>query len=149
VLEQQSGGDLYFRRIPVIPRSIQGPFRRFKTAVLWLGFAVYFLLPWLPWSRADAPSQAIMFDIPGRRYLIFNLVVYPQDIFWLSMLLFIAAVLLFFITALFGRAFCGYFCFQTCGPTPTSCWRSCSRENVPLACGYRASLGAAGKSCSR
>jgi cytochrome c oxidase accessory protein FixG len=54
-----------------------------------------------------------MFDIPGRRYLIFNLVVYPQDIFWLSMLLFIAAVLLFFITALLGRAFCGYFCFQT------------------------------------
>ena len=111
--EQQTGGDLYFRRIPVIPRSIQGPFRRFKSAVLWLGFAVYFLLPWLPWSRADAPSQAIMFDIPGRRYLIFNLVVYPQDIFWLSLLLFIAAVLLFFITALFGRAFCGYFCFQT------------------------------------
>ncbi len=111
--EQQSGGDLYFKRIPIVPRSIQGPFRRFKSAILWLGFSVYFLLPWLPWSRSDAPAQAVMFDIPGRRYLIFNLVVYPQDIFWLSMLLFIAAVLLFFITALFGRAFCGYFCFQT------------------------------------
>ncbi|MDD5387739.1 MAG: cytochrome c oxidase accessory protein CcoG [Gallionellaceae bacterium] len=111
--EQQPGGDLYFKRIPIIPRSIKGPFRRFKSAILWLSFAVYFLLPWLPWSRPDAPAQAVMFDIPGRRYLIFNLVVYPQDIFWLSMLLFIAAVLLFFITALFGRAFCGYFCFQT------------------------------------
>lgn len=111
--QQQSGGDLYFKRIPIVPRSITGPFRRFKSAVLWLAFAVYFLLPWLPWSRPDAPSQAVMFDIPGRRYLIFNLVVYPQDIFWLSMLLFIAAVLLFLVTALFGRAFCGYFCFQT------------------------------------
>jgi len=113
VQEQQPGGDLYFKRIPIVPRSIQGPFRRFKSAILWLGFAIYFLLPWLPWSRPDAPAQAVMFDIPGRRYLIFNLVVYPQDIFWLSILLFIAAVLLFFITALFGRAFCGYFCFQT------------------------------------
>ena len=111
--QQSSGGDLYFKRIPIVPRSIKGPFRRFKSAVLWLGFAVYFLLPWLPWSRVHAPAQAVMFDIPGRRYLIFDLVVYPQDIFWLSMLLFIAAVLLFFVTALFGRAFCGYFCFQT------------------------------------
>ena len=112
--EQQSpSGDLYFKRIPIVPRSIKGPFRRFKSLLLWLSFAVYFLLPWLPWARPDAPSQAVMFDIPGRRYLIFNLVVYPQDIFWLSMLLFIAAVFLFFVTALFGRAFCGYFCFQT------------------------------------
>ncbi len=109
----QAGKELYFKRIPVVPRSIKGPFRRFKTAVLWLGFAIYFLLPWLPWSRADAPAQAVLFDIPGRRYLLFNLVVYPQDVFWLSMLLFIAAVFLFFITALVGRAFCGYFCFQT------------------------------------
>lgn len=109
----QAGKDLYFKRNPIVPRSVQGPFRRFKSAILWLGFAVYFLLPWLPWQRADAPSQAVMFDIPGRRYLIFDLTVYPQDVFWLSLLLFIAAVLLFFATALVGRAFCGYFCFQT------------------------------------
>lgn len=105
--------ELYFKRIPIVPRSIKGGFRRFKTSVLWLGFAVYFLLPWLPWSRLDAPSQAVMFDIPGRRYLIFGLTVYPQDVFWLALLLFIAAVFLFFMTALVGRAFCGYFCFQT------------------------------------
>jgi len=105
--------ELYFKHAPVVPRSIRGAFRNFKSAILLLSLAVYFLLPWLPWSRADAPSQAIMFDIPGRRYLIFDLTVYPQDIFWLSMLLFIAAVILFFITALAGRAFCGYFCFQT------------------------------------
>ncbi|MBI5329239.1 MAG: cytochrome c oxidase accessory protein CcoG [Betaproteobacteria bacterium] len=92
---------------------MKGSFRRFKSGLLWLSFAVYFLLPWMPWERAGAPSQAVMFDIPGRRYLIFGLTVYPQDIFWLSLLLFIAAVLLFFVTALLGRAFCGYFCFQT------------------------------------
>ena len=110
---ENAGKDLYFKRIPIIPRSIKGPFRRFKSAVLWLGFAVYFLLPWLPWARPDGPSQAVMFDIPGRRYLIFDLTVYPQDIFWLALLLFIAAVFLFFMTAMVGRAFCGYFCFQT------------------------------------
>lgn len=100
-------------RLPVFTRSVKGPFRRFKTGVLVLAYAVYFLLPWLPWSRADGPSQAVMFDLPGRRFLIFDLTVYPQDVVWLALLLFIAATLLFFATGLVGRAFCGYFCFQT------------------------------------
>ncbi|MCU0842333.1 MAG: cytochrome c oxidase accessory protein CcoG [Thiobacillaceae bacterium] len=104
---------LYAKRVAVTPRSIKGAFRNFKNALLLLGFAVYFLLPWMPWPRPDGPSQVVMFDIPGRRYLLFDLAVYPQDIFWLSLLLFIASVLLFFATALVGRAFCGYFCFQT------------------------------------
>ena len=105
--------ELYAKRIPIVPRSIKGPFRNFKTLVLLLAYVVYFGLPWLPWSRAEGASQAVMFDIPGRRYLLFDLSVYPQDTFWLALLLFIAAVVLFFFTALVGRAFCGYFCFQT------------------------------------
>ncbi len=111
--KQNSDQELYFKRAPVMPRSIKGAFRNFKNSVLGLAFAVYFLLPWLPWDRPGAPSQSILFDIPGRRYMIFDLTVYPQDVFWLSILLFIAAAILFFITALAGRAFCGYFCFQT------------------------------------
>lgn len=110
-LEEQVG--LYQKRIPIFTRSVKGPFRRFKTSVLLLAFAVYFLLPWMPWARMDAPSQAVLFDLPGRRFLIFGLTVYPQDVVWLALLLFIAAILLFFVTGLVGRAFCGYFCFQT------------------------------------
>lgn len=110
-LEEQVG--ILQERLPVFTRSVKGAFRRFKTGVLLLGYALFFLLPWLPWSRPDAPSQAILFDLPGRRFLIFNLTVYPQDVVWLALLLFIAATALFFATALVGRAFCGYFCFQT------------------------------------
>lgn len=103
----------YAKRAAVVPRSIRGPFRRFKSLVLFVAFAVYFVLPWLPWTRLEGSPQAVMFDIPGRRYMLFDLTVYPQDVFWLSLFLFISAVLLFFVTALVGRAFCGYFCFQT------------------------------------
>ena len=110
-LEEQVG--LYQKRIPIFTRSVKGRFRRFKTSVLLLAFAIYFLLPWMPWSRMDAPAQAVLFDLPGRRFLIFGLTVYPQDVVWLALLLFIAAILLFFVTGLVGRAFCGYFCFQT------------------------------------
>lgn len=110
-LEDQLG--LYQKRIPIFTRSVKGRFRRFKTSVLVLAYAIYFLLPWLPWSRLDAPAQAVLFDLPGRRFLLFGLTVYPQDVIWLALLLFIAAILLFFVTGLVGRAFCGYFCFQT------------------------------------
>ena len=97
----------------MVTRSVSGAFRRFKTSVLVIAYAVFFLLPWLPWQRSDGPSQAVLFDLPGRRFLIFDLTIYPQDVVWLALLLFIAATLLFFATALVGRAFCGYFCFQT------------------------------------
>src|SRR3990167_3182099 len=104
---------LYQKRIPIFVRSVEGKFRNFKTGILVLAYTVYFCLPWLQWERASAASQAVLFDLGSRRFFIFDLVVYPQDIFWLSMLLFIAAALLFFVTGLIGRAWCGFFCFQT------------------------------------
>jgi cytochrome c oxidase accessory protein FixG len=104
---------LYQKRIPIFVRSVEGKFRNFKTGILVLAYTVFFSLPWVQWDRASSADQAIMFDLVSKRFFIFDLVVYPQDIFWLSMLLFIAAALLFFVTGLVGRAWCGYFCFQT------------------------------------
>jgi len=100
-------------RIPVYPRSVKGRFRNIKTAIVILAYGVYFLLPWMPWSRTHGPNQAVLFDIVGRKFYIFDLVVYAQDIFWLAGLLIIGAFLLFFVTGIAGRVFCGYFCFQT------------------------------------
>ncbi|MFP4155352.1 MAG: cytochrome c oxidase accessory protein CcoG [Halothiobacillaceae bacterium] len=104
---------MYKAREPIHPRSVHGKFRQFKTSVLVLAYAVFFLLPWLRWDRAVGPDQAVMFDIPARKYYLFDLVIYPQDMFLLAGFLIIAAWLLFFVTGLVGRAFCGYFCFQT------------------------------------
>ncbi len=95
------------------PRSVKGRYRNLKSYVLVLGYAVFFLLPWLRWERAVGPDQAIIFDLASLRFYILDFVVHPQDIYWLSILLFFAAVFLFFITTLAGRVFCGYFCFQT------------------------------------
>lgn len=104
---------LYQKRIPIVTRSVKGRFRNFKWGVMILAYTVFFGLPWLPWTRHGVASQAVMFDLQGRRFFIFDLVMYPQNVFWLALLLFIAATLLFFATSLIGRAFCGYFCFQT------------------------------------
>ena len=99
--------------VTIHPRSIKGRFRLFKSAVLYMAYITYFILPWIPYDRPVGKSQAVLFDIGSQKFYIFGLVVHAQDIFWLAALLFLAAVLLFFSTALVGRAFCGYFCFQT------------------------------------
>lgn len=100
---------LYAAHEKVYPQAVRGFFRRMKWAILVVAYGVYFLLPYLRWGD----RQAVLFDIPGRQFFLFGLRVAPEDIIWLSMLLFIAAVALFFVTSLAGRVFCGYFCFQT------------------------------------
>ncbi len=110
-IEEQSA--LYEKRIPIFPRSVKGKFRNFKWLVMGVAYAIYFGLLWLPWPREGGPSQPVLLDVADRKFYIFNLIAYPQDVLWLALLLFIAATLLFFVTGLVGRAFCGYFCFQT------------------------------------
>jgi cytochrome c oxidase accessory protein FixG len=104
---------LYEKRVSIYPRSVQGRFRTIKWGILALAYGVYFLLPWLRWERNVGPDQAVLFDIGARKFYLFDLVVHAQDLFWLAGLLMIAALLLFFVTGIAGRVFCGYFCFQT------------------------------------
>jgi cytochrome c oxidase accessory protein FixG len=104
---------LFEERIPIYPRSVQGRFRTMKWLILVLAYGIYFILPWVRWQRESGVDQAVMFDIHDRIFYLFGMIVNPQDIFWLAAILMIAAFLLFFVTGIAGRAFCGYFCFQT------------------------------------
>ena len=104
---------LYQKRIQIYPHSVKGRFRNLKTGILIVAYTMYFLLPWLRWDRPNAPDQAVLYDLPGRHFYIFGLTIQVQDIFWLAGVLIIFAILLFFVTGLAGRVWCGYFCFQT------------------------------------
>lgn len=104
----------YQKRIPIHPRSVKGTFRNLKYGILILAYSVYYLLPWARWDRGPGiPDQAVLFDIPGRHYYLFGLTMEPQDVVWIGGFLVVAAMLLFFVTGIAGRVFCGYFCFQT------------------------------------
>jgi len=70
---------------------------------------MFYVFPWLRWDG----RQAVLFDLPARKFYIFGLTFWPQDFMFLAMLLMIAAMALFFFTALAGRLFCGYACPQT------------------------------------
>ena len=76
--------------------------------------AIYYLAPWLRWDRGpDAPDQAILVDMPGRRAYFFWIEIWPQEVYYLAGLLILAAIGLFFVTSLAGRVWCGFTCPQT------------------------------------
>jgi cytochrome c oxidase accessory protein FixG len=114
-LEREASGDhLYANRIRVYPKAVHGVVRNAKWAVLIACLTVYYALPWLRWNRGPGfPNQALLLDIADRRFYLFNLVLWPEDIYYLTGLLILGAVGLFLVTSLFGRVWCGYACPQT------------------------------------
>jgi len=89
-------------------KRMGGKFRNFK----WLAIAVwspFFFGPYVTWNG----KQAILFDVENRQYHLFDITIFPQDIWMLTMVLLFLAILLAAMTAVAGRVFCGYFCFQT------------------------------------
>ena len=68
-----AGSDqLYARHETVYSQRITGRFRKFKWSALAVLLGIYYLAPWLRWDRGpDAPDQALLIDMPGRRaYLL-------------------------------------------------------------------------------
>lgn len=93
----------------VYPRSVSGWFAGWRWVMVWLTQLVFYGLPWLLWNG----RQAVLFDLDARRFYIFGLVLYPQDFIYLTVLLVLSALALFFFTAVAGRLWCGYACPQT------------------------------------
>jgi cytochrome c oxidase accessory protein FixG len=101
--------NLYAAADKIYPRSTFGFFTKWRWAMIWLTQIVYYGLPWLEWGQ----RQALLFDLEARRFYIFNLVLYPQDLIYLTGILIISALSLFLFTAVAGRLWCGYTCPQT------------------------------------
>ena len=99
----------YAKHRKIYPREVQGRFARLRTAAVFALLGLYYLLPWVNWNG----RQAILFDLPARQFHLFGLVMWPQDFIFLTLLLVIAGLLLFFSTAMAGRLWCGYACPQT------------------------------------
>jgi len=100
---------LYERHIKIYPRSVTGRFAKWRWILVWFTQLLYYGLCWLPWNG----RQAVLFDLVERKFYIFGLVFWPQDVIYLSVLMIIAAYGLFLFTAIGGRLFCGYACPQT------------------------------------
>jgi cytochrome c oxidase accessory protein FixG len=99
----------YVAEKKIYPREVTGRFARLRTLAAWVLLGLFYVMPWVQWND----RQAVLFDLPARKFYVFGLVLWPQDFIFLTALLVIAALGLFFFTAIGGRLWCGYACPQT------------------------------------
>jgi cytochrome c oxidase accessory protein FixG len=103
------GPSLYAAHAKVYARETRGRFTRLRHLSVVVLLGLFYGLPWLRWNG----RQAILFDLPARKFYLFGLTLFPQDFYLLTWLLILAALSLFYFTALGGRLWCGYACPQT------------------------------------
>ncbi len=101
--------DLYQKHQKVYVREVHGLFATLRNTAMVALLGLYYGLAWINWDG----QQALLFDLPERKFYIFGLVFWPQDFIYLSALLIIAAIALFMFTSVAGRLWCGYACPQT------------------------------------
>jgi cytochrome c oxidase accessory protein FixG len=107
-------GPLYAARKKIYPQNVSGTFRNIKWALMAICLGVYYGLPFVRWDRGpNAPNQAVLIDFPHRRFYFFFIEIWPQEVYYFTGLLVIAAMVLFLMNALGGRIWCGYLCPQT------------------------------------
>jgi cytochrome c oxidase accessory protein FixG len=90
-------------------RPVRGFFRSQRTRVETLLIAILFVLPWV--ELAGEPLLRL--DVPNRRFHVFGLVIFPEELLFLWLIVVGLALALFFFTALAGRLWCGWGCPQT------------------------------------
>jgi cytochrome c oxidase accessory protein FixG len=100
---------LYAKQAKIYPREVHGIFAFWRSMGVFVLLGIYYLTPWLQWEG----HQAVLLDLPNRKFHIFSLTFWPQDFFYFALLLIVAALSLFFFTAVAGRLWCGYACPQT------------------------------------
>jgi cytochrome c oxidase accessory protein FixG len=99
----------YNPRDRIYVRAVKGVHQALRR---YMGFVFMGLFMLLPWLRYDG-HQAILLNIAEQKFNIFGLTLWPQDFTILAWIFVIAAYALFFVTAFYGRVWCGYLCPQS------------------------------------
>ena len=107
--DEQISQSLYAKAEKIYPREVHGLYARLRVLGVLGLLGIYYITPWLRWDG----HQALLLDLPARKFHIFFITLWPQDFIYLATLLIIAGLLLFFVTAIAGRIWCGYACPQT------------------------------------
>lgn len=99
----------YNPRDRIYVRAVKGLHQAIRRYIGFIFMGLFMVLPWLQYQG----HQAILLDITEQKFTIFSLTLWPQDFTILAWIFIIAAYALFFVTALYGRVWCGYLCPQT------------------------------------
>ena len=108
VSQDQVDISLYAKHKKIYARATSGKFNTLRWYFVFLTQVIFYLGPWLQWNG----RQALLLNLDERKFYIFDLILWPQDVIYLSVILLLSAFGLFLFTAVAGRLFCGYACPQ-------------------------------------
>ena len=80
--------ELYAKRQKIYPREVHGIFANLRVLGMATLLGIYYGVPWLGWDG----RQAVLFDLPARKFHIFGLTFWPQDFFFLAVLLIVLGI---------------------------------------------------------
>jgi cytochrome c oxidase accessory protein FixG len=101
--------DQFGDRVYIYPAEATGFWRRHRN---WTQFVLVIFFLVLPWIKVGG-DQAVLLSIPERRFAFFGLTLYAHDGPLIFFVLAIAVFGLAFVTAVWGRIWCGWACPQT------------------------------------
>ncbi|QIZ78241.1 cytochrome c oxidase accessory protein CcoG [Ferrimonas lipolytica] len=101
--------DRFNPRNRIYVRKTDGIWTQLRRRMGWVMMLLFLVLPWIPWGE----RQAVLFDLAERKFHVFGLTIWPQDLILLAFILMMAAFGLFFVTTFLGRVWCGYMCPQS------------------------------------
>lgn len=107
--DTQAEVSFYEKHKKIYIRDVKGWWNNWRWVLVWVTQIVFYCVPWLEWNG----RQAVLLHLVERKFYLFGLVLWPQDVFYLALLLIVSAYALFLFTAIAGRLFCGYACPQT------------------------------------
>jgi len=81
-------GKLYRSEEKIYPREIKGRYATLRRISMFVLLGIFYIGPWIRWDG----RQAVLFDLPARKFYIFGLTLWPQDFIYLALLLIIAAI---------------------------------------------------------
>ncbi len=91
------------------PKPSPGRFLTARRVVAWGLIALFVALPFIKING----YPALLLDLPNRRFHVLGLTLLPTDTLLLALFMVGVFVMVFFLTALFGRVWCGWGCPQT------------------------------------
>ncbi|MCM2279717.1 MAG: cytochrome c oxidase accessory protein CcoG [Oligoflexia bacterium] len=97
------------RRLTLYPTEARGRFRALRSRFYDVLLVVFLALPWL----RIGGHQAVLLDLPRRRFSFFGLTFWAHDAPMLFFVLGGFVLALVFVTAVWGRVWCGWACPQT------------------------------------
>lgn len=93
----------------IIPAEVAGQWRQRRDRVYFILIVVFLTLPW---TRING-AQTILLDIVNRKFALFGITFWAHDAPLIFLIFVILVFGLAFVTAIWGRVWCGWACPQT------------------------------------